>query len=244
MRRKMYWRLVVIIVILFTAGVFLLTQRNIDMEPDVVFEPPSPEVIQKIKDDIAERKAQGVDEQPPPGETSENRTPTTTQTKNALQGATEKQGATVRLGYFERIYKKYGVEPPPPGYAYRMSDPGVLKLDENGNPMLYKEGEPIFDVAIGTGFAPTYEQYQHYLHLIKVRDIERHAGNDAEADRLNAEIAQLKKEARGDIPVVTSTQSAPKHIIEATAEARSQRASELMRQAYTIFINYSIITGC
>ena len=54
MRRKLYWGVAVFIVILFTAGVFLLTQRNIDMEPDVVYEPPSPEVIQKIKDDIAE----------------------------------------------------------------------------------------------------------------------------------------------------------------------------------------------
>ncbi len=232
MRRKMYWGLAVLIVILFTAGVFLLMQRNIDLEPEVVFEPPSPEVIQKIKEDIAERKAQGVDEQPPPGETSENRTPTATQTKNALQGATEKQGGTVRLGYFERIYKKYGVEPPPPGYAYRMSDPGVLKLDENGNPMLYKEGEPIFDVAIGTGFAPTYEQYQHYLHLIKVRDIERHAGNDAEADRLNAEIDQLEKEAQGDIPIVTASQSVPTHLAEAASVATDQRASEILRQAY------------
>ena len=37
------------------------------MEPDVVYEPPSPEVIQKIKDDIAERNAQDVAKPPPPG---------------------------------------------------------------------------------------------------------------------------------------------------------------------------------
>ena len=67
MRRKLYWGIAVLIVILFTAGVFLLTQRNIDMEPDVVFEPPSPEVIQRIKDDLAERHAQDAAKPPPPG---------------------------------------------------------------------------------------------------------------------------------------------------------------------------------
>ena len=34
MRRKWYWGIIVLTVILFTAGVFLLTQRNIHMEPE------------------------------------------------------------------------------------------------------------------------------------------------------------------------------------------------------------------
>ncbi len=36
MRRKWYWGIVILIVILFTAGVSLLTQRNNDMEPEIV----------------------------------------------------------------------------------------------------------------------------------------------------------------------------------------------------------------
>ena len=66
MRRKLYWGIAVLIIILFAAGVFLLTQPNTDPEPDVVFEPLSPEVIQKIEDDIAEQHAQDA-AKPPPG---------------------------------------------------------------------------------------------------------------------------------------------------------------------------------
>ena len=39
MRRKWYWGLAVFIVILFTAGVFLLTQRNSDTEPQIIGKP-------------------------------------------------------------------------------------------------------------------------------------------------------------------------------------------------------------
>ena len=143
-----------------------------------------------------------------------------------------RRNTNTEMGYHERIYKKYGVQPPPPGYAYRMSDPGVLRLDEDGNPILYKKGEAVFDIVIGIGFAPTYEQYQHYLHLIRLRDAARHAGNDNRADRLNAEIGQLKADAQGEIPVVSCSLGVPKHLAEAAIKKADRRASEIMKQAY------------
>ena len=75
MKRKMLRGLVVLILLLITAGVFLLTQRDTDTEPNIVFDPPSDEVIKRIPADIAERNAQAETtdavKPPPPGKTFE-----------------------------------------------------------------------------------------------------------------------------------------------------------------------------
>ncbi len=72
MKRKMLCGLAVLILLLITVGVFLFTQQNIDTKPEVVFEPPSDEVIQKMEADIAERNTQDAAKPPPPGETKES----------------------------------------------------------------------------------------------------------------------------------------------------------------------------
>ncbi len=152
--------------------------------------------------------------------------------RKVIPRKTNKQGTTERLSYYERIYKKYGVVPPPPGYRYRMTEPGVLKLDENRKPILYKEGEPVFDIHKIPGFAPTYEQYQEYEALIRQRDEERWAGNDARAEQLNAEIRQLKGKAQGSIPFVTGSLGVPTHLKEEASAEMDRRAHEVIKQAY------------
>ena len=154
---------------------------------------------------------------------------------NTQSPMTKKTETTERLGYFARIYKKYGVEPPPPGYAYRMSDPGVLKLDEKGDPILYKKGEPIFDIGKGIGFAPTYEQYKRYEQLIQLWTAAQHAGANNKADQYRAEIDQLEAAAQGEIPVVTSTLAVPKHLYESAEAEANRKASQIMKQAYIDF---------
>ena len=76
MNRKIIGGIVFLLIFVGIAGVFLLTRQNTDTEPNVVFEPPPPEVIQQIKADIAERNAIGTqqaDKSSPPSETSETR---------------------------------------------------------------------------------------------------------------------------------------------------------------------------
>ncbi len=264
MRRKMYWGIAVLIVILFTVGVFLLTQRNIDMEPDVVFEPPSPEVIQKIKDDIAERNAQEAAKPPPPGASPNGHwhdgvwhnephvvekqdalpteLPSSFQTKIVWVSDTRgylphapplnAEPQTDATPFYRRLYKRYGVEPPPPGYAYVRSDPNVITLDKNGNPILYKRGEALFEITKITGFAPTYEQYQQYQQLRARRDAARNRGDKAEAERLIAEIAKFKADARGSIPFISSSLATETHLYEAARTKASERATKVMQQAY------------
>ena len=170
MRRKMYWGIAVFIVILFTVGVFLLTQRNVDMEPDVVYEPPSPEVIQKIKDDIAERNAQGAAKPPPPGETETSgywhgdhwhKTQLPPLQGKKLSNSPEKPDITE-----EEFYASFGLKPPPEGFYYRVHADNTTVLDENGKPRLFSYYEPIFNVFTRIDFAPTPEQYAHYQKLV------------------------------------------------------------------------------
>ena len=71
MRRKLYWGLAVLIVILFTAGVFLLTQRNIDMEPEIVLGEETKQLLkdmaQQHKEVSVQDAAQDAAKPPPPG---------------------------------------------------------------------------------------------------------------------------------------------------------------------------------
>lgn len=236
---KKHWHWILFVLIIFGGiGVVLFTQLNTDTKPETVYNPPSEETLQNIRDKLAAQKAQETDttkRPPPPGETHETghwHGDHWHRTAPSLQAKGKQGGTPKRMGYFERIYKKYGVEPPPPGYWYRMSDPGVLKLDENGNPILYKEGEAVFDIHKIPGFAPTYEQYQHYKELIQRRDHARRTGNDARADQLNVEIRQLKEDAQGLIPFVTASQLVPSHLVEEAKTERDRRSSEIIRQAY------------
>ncbi len=57
MKKRMIWGLGVLM-LLVIAGVFLLVRQNTDTEPKKVYNPPSDEVLQKIRDDLAARRAQ------------------------------------------------------------------------------------------------------------------------------------------------------------------------------------------
>ena len=233
MRNKLYWGLGILIVLLIGAFVFVMVNKNAQIKQ------------LEAEAEKAQDKANQMKDTPPVAREGFKMVPhgdhwheVPIDAPDTWQGephepiVKDAPVTTERLGYYAKIYKKYGVEPPPPGYAYRMSDPGVLRLDGYGKPILYKEGEAVFDIVIGIGFAPTYEQYQHYLHLIQLRDAARHAGDDNRADQLNAEIDQLEADAQGEIPVVSSSQAVPTHLAEEAKVERSRKASQIMKQAY------------
>ena len=98
-----------------------------------------------------------------------------------------------------------GVIQPPEGYRYVWADPGVLRLDENGNPILLREGEPFFEIVPCIGFAPTREEFRQYQQLQqdKVDAIKR--GDDAEIDRLSQALRRFYEEHRGEIPSIAAS---------------------------------------
>ena len=58
MNKKLLGGIIVLVVLIGIVGVFLLIGQNTDTEPKKVYNPPSKEVMQKIRDDLAARKAQ------------------------------------------------------------------------------------------------------------------------------------------------------------------------------------------
>lgn len=239
MRKNTYWLLAVLLILLVGVTVYVIQHETPTAQQFKKELTDANKLLKHSNNQPTEtRKESRVSDdgkRPPPGETSESgywhgdhwhKIATDPEKEN------ENQKPAKRLGYYERIYKKYGIAPPPSGYAYRMSAPGILRLDEKGKPILYKKGEAVFDIVITTGFAPTYEQYQHYLELIRRRDEASRAGNDGRADQLNAEITQLKSNAQGDIPSVSASLAVPTHLAETAAAETDQKASEIMRQAY------------
>lgn len=93
---------------------------------------------------------------------------------------------------FDQFYLQHGLKPPPRGYKYRWKDIGVPLLDENGNPVLQKEGEPWVEIEYGIGFAPTREEYEKYEQLQEDQGWAESRGDVAEVERLTAEIEALE----------------------------------------------------
>jgi hypothetical protein len=57
MNRKMVRGVIVLIALVGIAGVFLLVGQNTDTGPKKVFNAPSDEVMQKVRDDLAAQEA-------------------------------------------------------------------------------------------------------------------------------------------------------------------------------------------
>ena len=142
---------------------------------------------------------------------------------------TQAQRETVHHEFYAQ---SLGVEPPPEGYYYRVQANGHPVLDENGKPRLFKEGEPIITVKKGIGFAPTREQYKQYKELVAKHDRAYLAGNTAEAARIDAQIEELRAEARGEVPIVTSSLIAPTSQYAAARAAANLKINEISDQAY------------
>ena len=97
-----------------------------------------------------------------------------------------------------------GVDPPPKGYTYIMSEPGVPKFDENGMPILLKFGEPLIQVINVQGFVPTREEYEHYQQLARqYEQAVQLIGTSRNLNALITEMAELRKHASGELPLAT-----------------------------------------
>ena len=116
--------------------------------------------------------------------------------------------------------------PPPKGYKYRLNPDGTAKRDQYGQPMLYKIGEPIFEIETHKGFAPTLKQYQQFQDLELKRKESIRDGNSELYESIKSQMSQLRKDAHGDLPYVNititlETSSKSEH------EAAYKRAKEL-----------------
>lgn len=132
-----------------------------------------------------------------------------------------------RQRIIDQFYHQRGLNPPPKGYEYVWKEIGVPLLDENGDPVLHKKGEPYVEVKMGIGFAPTREEYEKYEQLQEDQGWAESRGDVVEAARLTAEIEALEASVQRMRPLYTMTSW-----VGAEAESKSsRRAKEKMAAA-------------
>ncbi len=156
--------------------------------------PPQTGTAEVVKSDEARQASEGVVE--PAVIAAPTDEPETDNTPDFWSLSPE-----VRQQIFDQFYHQRGLNPPPKGYEYVWKDIGVVLLDENGDPVLKKEGEPWVTVKYGIGFAPTLEEYERYEQLQEDLGWADSRGDVAESDRLRAEIEALEASVQRMRPI-------------------------------------------
>ena len=212
LRNNWHWMLFSLTVF-GSISVLIFTQLNTDAEPETVYNPPSEEIIQGIREKSDAQKAQNTAKQPPPGaspnghwhdgvwhDEAHTKMPNDVRQKGKQPFPSGESFSNSIPLPFGVTYTELGLEIPPKGYHYVWEKERVPKLDENGDPILLKEGEPYIEVLYETGFAPTPEQLRQYMKL-KGKYLEaRGWGHIAEAKRLETEMEEFKAKAQGTVP--------------------------------------------
>ena len=230
MRKKLYWGLVILIVLLLGVSAFLLL-RNTDTVPKTIYKDIDPsEPGNQSSKKLAETKKftkwfEENRETPVSSDQVKGNEPDEQETDkfpdwNSLTPEQQKQ-------IYDQFYIQFGLEVPPPGYDYHWKDAGVPYLDENGNPVLRRLDEPIIRVNMGIGFAPTLEELEKYKKLMFNKGLAKSAGNLAKAEQIQAEMDALEASAQRMRPLTVSSSS-----ITDEARSKSNRmAKEKMRAA-------------
>ena len=126
-----------------------------------------------------------------------------------------------------------GIIEPPDGYHYKITSTGKLLLDENGYPILHKDGEPFFSVFIHRGFAPTRAQYAEYKKVHEQYLDARAWGRFEEADSLKAQLGQMRQTYVGEIPDISSSGAVDSSVdFQKYLERGGKIYSELLREVY------------
>lgn len=137
----------------------------------------------------------------------------------------------------DKFYKNIrGVSgPPPDGYKYIIMPDGKAKRGEDGKPIIYKIGAPLFEVILRKDFAPTLDQFNQLKALEENLLYAMQNGNYDESDDIRDQISTLRKESKGMLPYVNITVTA-EYSNESEYDAEYKRAEQLSKpvlyQAY------------
>ena len=117
----------------------------------------------------------------------------------------------------------------PEGYEYRRTrSDGELKLilDQNGYPIIHKDGEPHISVLFRMGFTPTREVLKEYFELYdEYCFLELHADDSPEMRELQSRMDELKNTYRGPRPTTYSISGGlPSGVSRSDADAIFSRA--------------------
>ncbi|MYB02055.1 MAG: hypothetical protein F4118_07720 [Acidimicrobiaceae bacterium] len=205
MTRRMYWGIATLIILLIGFSVFLLT-RTPETEPDIIYRAPTPsekaEVDRNIQDAIdnkAQKNSSILEVDGPQVKQTE------TKLQNDPQSDLKDLSREQLQEIYDSFYTRFGLKPPPPGYEYRWADINVPLLDENGQPVLHKIGDPIIDIAIEVGFAPTKEEYDQLNQLKRDKKTAKFKGLVEQAASITQKIEELEALVQRERPVLKGT---------------------------------------
>lgn len=205
MTRRMYWGLATLIILLIGVSVFLRT-RTPDTEPEEVYQPLTPsekeQVDRNIQDaiDKAQKNTSITEVDGQQVEQAE------TKLQNDPQSDFLKDLSPEQLQkIYDSFYTRFGLKPPPPGYEYKWAAINVPLLDENGQPVLHKIGDPYIDIAIEVGFAPTKEEYDQLNQLKRDKKTAEFKGLVEQAASITQKIEKLEALVQRERPVLKGT---------------------------------------
>lgn len=229
MKRKLYWGLTILIILLVGVTVVMLT-RTTDTEPKTVYKDVDPEKPGQQSDKkLSETKKFTKWFEKEKATLLSNDTEQVKGNNPDMQEADKfpdwnSLTPEQRQHIFDQFYVQFGLKVPPRGYDYRWKDVGVPYLDENGNPVLRRLDEPIVEVQMGIDFAPTLEEFKKYNELDEAWGWAEARGDTAEAKRLKAERDALEASAQRRRPIgVTSF---------GTTTEQNSKSDRLMTEAY------------
>ena len=218
MKKQMKWGLATLILLLGIAAVFLFIDKDTETEPEMTLG----QATKKLLEEGPQQQSPPLPGTSPDGERHNGSDAERTQsddsvfTQFAQNSLFWELSAEDQETAFANFYRKKGLKPPPNGYTYlwpQGSSQGMPKLDENGEPILHKLGEPQFIIETCIGFAPTREQYERYKQLDQACFETYKVGNIAEYNRLNAEREALREGARGELPSVSISGIIPRSMV-------------------------------
>ena len=234
MKRRMYWGVAILIILLIGVSVFMLT-RTTETEPKIIYNPPTEaekkQVAQNIQDEIDKEK-----QNLPPIIAEGDRQEEGTDTEINLEEMTQSHLKTLSKEQLQEImasfYTRFGLSPPPRGYEYKWADKNVPLLDENGKPVLHKIGDPHINIAIEIGFAPTKEEYEKLNQLKDDLFQAERSGWDDKVVSLTQEIETLEALVQRERPILQNTVWIGKkgtHDRERTRRMADEQLNEALR---------------
>lgn len=236
MKYRMYWGLAILIILLIGVSAFLLT-RTPETDPEIVYQPLTPEEKEQVDDNIQDVIDKTKKDQPQVAEVEVEKPPAKEKPvpvpRNSGAGVipnyglVELENPILDTPILLRTTNVPGIDidwaslspeeladtiaklergeiSAPDGYRYLKTFPdssGELILDENGYPIIHKNGESTISVVWRMRFRPPPDVWKEYWTLDAQRNLlERDVDDSPEIRALEAQMAEMERTYAGPVP--------------------------------------------
>lgn len=238
MNRKMYWGLGILVTLIISFGAFVFYNQytQIQHPHEITSEDLAGLTWQQRTDKLYPAlKLSSLDWE----NLTDDEIVTLLNRKEQWNSITQDQRDTVVREFYKR---ELGMMPPE-GYFYVCNPGGSVKLGEDGLPIYYKYGEPVFKIGTRIGFRPTREQIIIHKKLDDLYVDAINNGDQETAETILSEIRALEEQAVGELPLITaSTQPPPEGLNRSEWRRKlSERAREEYKKMGIEYVyNYTI----